>query len=163
MILETAAFRPPVFRTEYLDRLEALPDSPALTPALWDEVNRVVQEQLAPLKADVRRKAPEIRVDEGRTQGKQFFLFSYCTFSVPSSDVDPVVAGITFTPTQDGVSVVADVSGEQTGDYIVTVPTKIVGSFKYELLDAARESARMLCQSAEAITAALADVSRKIE
>lgn len=163
MIVESTATLPPVARTEYLDRLETLRDEPTLRPEVWEELHRVVQEQLAILKADVRRKVPEIRVDEGRTRGKQFFLFSHCTFSTPGSNVDPVVAGITFTPAQDGVRVVADVSGEHTGDCIVSVPSKIVGSFRHELLDAARESAHTLCQSSEAITAALADASRNVE
>jgi hypothetical protein len=165
MILETSAFPflRPVVRTEYLDRLEALPDDPTLTPALWDEVHRVVQEELAPLRANIRRKSPEIRVDGGRTQGRQFLLFSYCTFCAPGGNVDPVVAGITFTFGQEGVTVAADISGEQTGDCIVSLPTRIVGTFGHELLDAARESARTLSQSAEAITAALADASRNIQ
>lgn len=163
MIVESTAILPPVARTEYLDRLETLRDEPTLRPEVWEELHRVVQEQLALLKADVRRMAPDVRVEEGRTQGKQFFLFSHCTFSIPGSDVDPVVAGITFTPAQDGVSVVADFSGEHTGDCIASVPTKTVRASREDLFDAARESARALCRSAEAIAAALADPLRAAE
>ncbi len=64
-------------------------------------------------------------------------LFSYRTFSIPHSVVDPVVAGLTFTPSAQGVTVDADVSGEQTGDCIASVPAKTVANAREELLAAA--------------------------
>jgi hypothetical protein len=147
---------------EYLDRLAALGDEAALTPELWAEVHGEIQEQLALLETTVRQKVAGIRVDAGRTQGTQFFLFSYRTFSVPGRNVDPAVAGITFTPAQEGVKVAADVSGEETGDQITSVPSKRVAKSRGELLEAARESARELSKSAEAIAAAITDPSRKV-
>ena len=159
----TVASFQPVARKEYLDRLAALPPSPAFTPEFWTKVHDEVQEQLVLLETEVRRKAAGIRVEAGRTKGDKFFLFSYRTFSMPDSALDPVVVGMTFTPAHQGVTVEADVSGEQTGDWIASVPSKTVANSREELLAAARESARKLCQSADAITAALKDPSRTVE
>ena len=77
--------------------------------------------------------------------------------------LDPVVAGMTFTSADEGVTVEADVSGEETGDIIFSLPSKTVAGSSEELLAAARESARNLCQSARAIAAALTDPSRRVE
>ena len=105
----------------------------------------------------------EVRVDAGRTEGNRFFLFSYRTFSMPHSTLDPVVAGITFIPARQAVTVEADVSGERTGDWISSVPSKTVANSREELVAVARDSARKLCQSADAIAAALTDPSRRVE
>ncbi len=99
----------------------------------------------------------------GLTKGDRFYLFSYRTFSMPDSGLDPVVSGMTFRPAEEAVTVDADVSGEQTGDHISFVPSKTVANTRNELLAAAGESARKLCQSADAIAAALKDASRRVE
>lgn len=163
MTLATVASFQPVARKEYLDRLAALPPRPAFTPDLWAKVHDEVQEQLVLLETEVRRKVAGIRVEAGRTKGDQFFLFSYRTFSMPDSALDPVVVGMTFAPAHQGLTVEADVSGEQTGDWISSVPSKTVANSREELLATARESARELCQSAEAIAAALKNPSRRVE
>jgi hypothetical protein len=163
MTVATVASFPAVARKEYLDRLAALPPRPAVTPELWTKVHDEVQEQLVLLEIEVRRKVAGIRVDPGRTKGDKFFLFSYRTFSIPDIAIDPVVVGMTFTPAHQGVTVEADVSGEQSGDCISFVPSKTVANSREELLAAARESARKLCQSAEAIAAALTDPARRVE
>ena len=163
MTLATVASFQPVARKEHLDRLAALPPRLAFTPELWTKVHDEVQEQLVLLETEVRRKVPGIQVTTGRTTGAQFLLFSYRTFSMRDSALDPVVVGMTFTPAHEGVTVEADISGEQTGDWISSVPSKTVAHSREELLAAARESARRLCQSAEAIAAALKDPSRRIE
>jgi hypothetical protein len=151
-----------VARKEYLDRLAALPPGPALTPEVWREVHDEVQRQLVILETEVRRKLRGIRGAAGRTQGDRFFLFSY-TFSLPDSVLDPVVVGITFTPADQGVTVEADVSGEGNGDMIFFVPSKMVADSREGLLEAARESARELCRSAEVIAKALLDPTRVVE
>jgi hypothetical protein len=152
-----------VARKEYLDRLAALPPGPALTPEVWSEVHDEVQRQLVILETEVRRKLRGIRGAAGRTQGDRFFLFSYRTFSLPDSVLDPVVAGITFTPAGQSVTVVADVSGEGNGDMIFFVPSKMVADSREGLLEAARESARELCRSADVIAKALLDPARVVE
>jgi hypothetical protein len=163
MTVATVASFHPVARREYLDRLAAFPPRPAFSQELWTKVHDEVQKQLALLEAEVRRKVAGIRVDAGRTKGEKFFLFSYRTFSMPNSDLDPVVVGMTFTPAHQGVTVQADVSGEQTGDWISSAPSKTVANSREELLVAARESARRLCQSAEEIAVALKYPSRRVE
>jgi hypothetical protein len=125
-------------------------------------VHDEIQKQLVVLETEVRRNVAGVRVDAGRTKGEKFFLFSYRTFSMPDSAVDPVVVGMTFTPDPQGVTVQADVSGEQAGDQISSVPSKTVTNSREELLAAAGESARRLCRSAPAIAAALRDPSRRV-
>jgi hypothetical protein len=97
----------------------------------------------------------------GRTHGEHFYLFSYRTFSMPDSDIDPVVVGMTFTPADEGVTVEADVSGERCGDLISSVYRKTVGNSTHELQAAARTFARKLRDSADAIRAALNDPCRE--
>jgi hypothetical protein len=145
----------PVARANDLDRTAALSPGANGSPDFWTEVHEHVQQQLAILESEVRRRVSGVRVDKGRTQGNQFYLFSYRTFSIPDSGLDPVVSGMTFTRAQQGVTVEADVSGEQMGDCISPVPSKTVANRMEEILAAAVESARKLCQSAEAIAAAL--------
>lgn len=161
--MATAATYLPVARMENLDRLVVLREPRASAAQVWDDVHRKVQAELALLEENVRRKVPGIRVEAGRTQGAQFFLFSYRTFSMPDSEFDPVVAGITFTPADQGVVVHADVSGEQSGDYISSVPSKTVGDSAEDVIEAAGESARMLYESADVLAAAIVDSSRVIE
>ena len=118
MTSATVASYQPVARTEYLDRLVAWPPRPAFASELWTAVHDEVPEQLAFLETEVRRKVAGIRVDAGRTKGDKFFLFSFRTFSIPDSGLDPVVVGMTFRPAGPGVTVDADASGEQSGDLI---------------------------------------------
>jgi hypothetical protein len=153
----------PLVRTDNLDHAAALSSGSGGSPDLWTEIQEQVQEQLAQLEKEVRRRVAPVRVDKGRTQGDRFYLFSYRTFSIPDSGLDPVVSGITFTPAQEGVTIEADVSGEQTGDCISSVSRKTVANSREELLAAASESAQKLCQSADAIAAALEDPSRRVE
>ncbi len=161
MSLATAYF-PPVVRKSYLDRLE-LPPRRVLAPELWADVHNEAQSHLEALATEVRRTLAGIRVDAGRTNGNNFYLFSYITFSMPDSAVDPVVVGITFTPAYNGVTVEADISGEQTGDPILSLPNISVAGLRKDLISAASTLARRLCQSAAAIEAAIKDDSRTVD
>lgn len=163
MTLTNNATNQPVASNENTDRLAAFPPGPALTSEIWCEVHVEVQRQLAILETEVRRRLPGIQTAAGRTQGERFFLFSYRTFSMRDSALDPVVAGITFTPADQGVTVGADVSGEGNGDRIFLVPSKTVADCREGLLEAARESARELCRSGEAIAKALMDPARVVD
>lgn len=162
MTLANNATNQPVALNENLDRLAAFPPGPALTSEIWSELHVEVQRQLVTLETEVRRKLPGIQVAAGRTQGDHFLLFSYRTFSLSDSALDPVVAGMTFTRAGQGVTVEADVSGEGNGDRIFFVPSKTVDS-REGLLEAARQSARELCRSAEVIAKALMDPARIVE
>lgn len=153
----------PVAETNEWDRLAG--SSPGSEPRadVWTEVHEHVQAQLARLESEVRRRVPGVRVDKGRTKGGRFYLFSYLTFSMPGSGLDPVVTGITFTPADEAVTIEADVGGEQSGDPIYSSPTKSVPNSRNEFLAAAADSAREQCQCADAIAAALKDESRRVE
>src|SRR5438045_319230 len=108
---------------------------------LWAEVHDVVQKGFALLESTVRCQMGELQATAGRTQGSAFLLFSYRTFSAPNSTVDPVVVGLTFTRVDDKVAIEGDVSGEQTGDLIFTIPMKTVPPSRGELMGASRELA----------------------
>jgi len=151
---------PPVLRFVDLERLEVC--GPGDRDEFWADIHQGIQQQLTRLEAEVRRKVDRIRVDEGRTSGGNFFLFSYRTFSIPDSDLDPVVVGITFTPASEGVTVEADISGEQMGDLVASLPTITVADSPKELLETASALARKLCQSASAIATALKDRARRV-
>jgi len=157
----TEYYYSPVPQWKHLDRL-AVFSSILDAREFWTEVHDDVQEQLAVLERDVRQGVAGVRVTAGSTRGENFLLFSYRAFSLPESDIDPVVAGMTFTRADKGVKVEADVSGEQTGDLIASTPNRVAADSRHELLAAARQSALELCQSATAIAAALTDPSRKV-
>jgi hypothetical protein len=159
----TVASYKPVARKQDLDRLSVLPPDQVSTPEFWTTVHDEIQKQLEVLETEVRRYVGGSRVVSGRTQGKCFFLCSYRTFSRTDSDLDPVVVGITFRPAQKDVTVQADASGEQLGDFIVHTPERTVPFSRAELLNAVRELLRELLQSAKAIAAALNDPSRVVE
>jgi hypothetical protein len=161
-VASTEFYFPPVPQLNYLDRLAVVP-SRLDSRGFWTEVHHDVQEQLAVLESDVRQSVAGVRVTSGITRGEHFLLFSYLTFSLPDSDIDPVVVGMTFTQADEGVDVEADVSGEQTGDLISSAPNRMVPDSRSELLAAARDSARELRQSAKAIAAALKNPSRRVE
>ena len=139
MSLASVGCYQPVARKENLDRLVVFLPSSELGRELWTEIHDEVQEQLAPLERDVRQRLVGVRVDAGRTNGDMFFLFSYLTFSVPESGLDPVVVGMTFRPAGPGVVVDADASGEQTGDLISDRPSTSVENSREALLSAVRE------------------------
>jgi hypothetical protein len=163
MSLATASSFPPEGSQENLERLAALSLSPDAALDLWTAVHEEVQGQLALLETEVRHKAGALRVQAGRTKGDRFFLFTYRTFSLPGSELDPVVVGLTFIPNGEGVTVEADVSGEGTGDSVWSVPNKTVAKSREELVEAARELAQNLCPAASAIVAALKEDNCKVE
>lgn len=152
----------PVAPTDQWDRLAGSSLGSEPRADLWTDIHDQVQGQLTRLESEVRARVPGVRVDKGRTKGDRFYLFSYLTFSIPGSGLDPVVSGMTFTPADQAVTIEADVSGEQTGDPIFSAPTKSVANSSQELLAAAADSARKLCQSADVIAAALKDESRRV-
>ena len=153
----------PVARGEPLDGLAASRASIELTPESWARVHDEVQEQLGPLEVEVRKRLPGVRVTAGRTHGGAFALSSYRTFSLAGSDVDPVVVGVTFTTTVQDVTIEADISGEQTGDCILPAINRTAANSRDDLLTVARDLARTLGTSADAIVAALKDASRNID
>jgi hypothetical protein len=152
----------PAARGEPLDGLAASHAPIELTPESWARVHDDVQEQLGSLEVEVRKRLPAVRAAAGRTRGGAFALFSYRTFSLPGGDIDPVVVGITFTPSGPDVAIEADVSGEQTGDCILSAIHRTAAHSRDDLLAAARDLMRALSTSADAIVAALQDPTRKI-
>lgn len=127
---------------------------------LWTMVHDEVQSTFDRLESAVRHHLKDVDVSAFRTQGDKFYLFTYRTFSMPDAN-DPVVVGITFSPQSDGITIEADVSGEQTGDSIFSLPIKSIPMSKDRILAVARVLAANLCQAAERIVNALRDPNRK--
>ena len=74
-----------------------------------------------------------------------------------------MVVAVTFTAAQSGITVEADVSGEQFGDMIAMGSSNTVAISKEDILGEAVRSARTLSGTAGSIVAALQDASRTIE
>lgn len=159
----TLSYFPPVLREAHLDRLALVPPGLEFDREVWAEVHDEVQRMLEPLEGKVRSRFGNVLADSGQTQGKAFLLFTYRTFSVPGSGVEPVVAGMNFTRADNGIGIDADISGEQTGDTMLELPRTITQGSKQELLVAARELAQRLCEGDKQIVDALSDQSRSIE
>jgi hypothetical protein len=153
---------PPVARCNDLQRLEAF--SPTRDhEEFWTQMHEVVQEQFSVLETEVRQLVPGVQVAAGCTRGEHFMLFTFRKFWMPNSEVDPVVAGMTFTSRDEGVHIEADVSGEQTGDYISSASIRIVRTLGDELLVEANQMAKRLQESAEAIAVAISDPTREVD
>lgn len=116
------------------------------------------------LQNEVRRKIANVHVLAGRTAGDRFYLHSHQTFSLPEcDDVDAVVVGLTFSPALDDVKIDADISGEQTGDLIFSLPTRKVANARQPLMEATHDLARTLSESVDVVAAALSNLSRRVE
>jgi len=153
----------PVARKESLERLAALPEQSNLTSESWDQVHAEVQRHFDKLESELRRRLSGFRTQSGLTRGQNSFVFSYRTFWLPETPVDPVTVGITFRPTEGGVLVEADASGDSRGDFIVELPQRIVAPSREEFLSAARQLGEELSHSTEQVAAALTDSLRTRE
>lgn len=152
----------PVAGTNALSNVATVTPRVDGTPDIWTELHELIQRTLANLESEIRHRVDGVRVARGRTKGNHFYLFSYLTFSIPNAELDPVVCGIAFKPADQGVTIEADISGEQTGDCISAVPSKTVANAREELLKAADELAHQLCKSTDAIETALNNASRRV-
>ena len=150
----------PVARTEYLGRLAILP---AGGTELWDDVHHDVQESLATIETEIRRKVPALRATAGCTKGDNFFLFSYRTFSTSDSLIDPVVVGVTFTPFKAGRDSRSGRQRRADRRLDLIRGSKTVDNSRDEIMAAARDSASKLRESADAIVIALKNPVRKVE
>jgi len=135
------------------------------TSNLWTEIHDEVQRVLETLDEQVRSRVKALQVRPGRTYGRSFYLFTYRTFSrTDVAEVDPVVVGLTFapsdTPGEGQVVVVADISGECTGDGIEALARRTIPASRDELFRGAHEMAHEMSCRSGSIVEALLDVSR---
>jgi hypothetical protein len=154
------------FSGKQVERLTAVAQQSQIDPnsVLWAILHEEAQGQLSHLEEGIRRKIAKLQVVAGRTSGDYFYLYSYQTFSLSDDDkLDPVVAGITFSPDRTNVKIEAEISGEQTGDIILSLPTTTVANSKEDLIEAARGLTRRLSQSADLVAAALLNASRRVD
>jgi len=151
----------PVIQTENAGTPPGAPPRASGDAELWTVVHEQVQVQFAELEREVRRRLPDVQVSKGRTNGGSFTLFTYRAFRLLSTDIDSVVCGLTFSPTANGVTIVADVSGESIGDVIFEAPAKTVEFSRDSLLSEATRLSQELGRSADAIVRALQDSNRR--
>ncbi len=155
---------PPLAREEYLDRLAVFRPQADSEDPIWLEAHEQVQQVLARLDDLVQSSVPDLRVETGKTQGRNFSLFTHRTFSrTEEPAIDPVVVGLTFArgggEDAEAVTIEADISGEQTGDRIAASSRREVPTAQ-DLVRAARELAAELCKYAPSIVEALLNPSR---
>lgn len=165
MTRTSTQWRLPVTRGEEPARLETVERVEGMAIELWHDVQGVVQQALAELDDAVRQRVPDLEVDAGTTQGRHFALFAYRTFSRADKAIDPVVAGLTFVHSreddEDRVVIEADLSGEETGDSLLSVPRRTIPLISEQLVRAAHEMAAQLARSSQRIADALLDPSRE--
>jgi hypothetical protein len=152
-------------REEYLDRLAVFQPQADAEDPIWLEVHEQVQQVLAGLDDFIQSRVPDLRVETGKTQGRNFSLFTHRTFSrADQPGIDPVVVGLTFArgggENPEAIGIEADISGEQTGDRIAAIARREVHTAREDLVRAARELATELCKFAPSIVEALLNPSR---
>lgn len=153
-------------RGEELERLETVERRDGTGIELWQEVQNEIQQVLAELDDAVRRRVQDVEIAAGKTQARHFSLFAYRTFSRTGKAIDPVVVGLTFLQSreadEDRVVVEADISGEETGDILLSVPPRTIPLVPEQLIHAAREMAAQLARNSRRIADALLDPAREV-
>jgi hypothetical protein len=153
-------------RGEESERLETVERLDGMAIQLWQDVQDEVQQVLAELDDAVRQCVPDLETEAGKTQARHFSLFAYRTFSRSGKAIDPVVAGLTFVQSRENdenrVTIEADISGEETGDILLSVPRRTIPLAPEQLIHAAREMAAQLARNSRRIADALLDPSRQV-
>jgi hypothetical protein len=166
MTTGSTQYQQPVKRDENREGLDTVEYADGTRSEIWHEVQAVVQQVFAELDDAVRARVPDLEVDAGKTHGRHFCLFAYRTFSRTGRPIDPVVAGLTFVESREEngnhVAIDADISGEETGDCLVSLPRRTIPLVPEQLVRAARDTAIQLARNADRIANALLDPSRAI-
>jgi hypothetical protein len=131
-----------------------------LTPADWDEVHSQVQAAFDVLARQVRSRCPAVVVRAGgRTAGRVWSLYSFRAFNLTEDDTEAedVVAAMTFSPAGDGIRILADIGGAETGLTDYEAPERFVPASLPTLLSAARELGEELGRQGEVVIKALSE------
>jgi hypothetical protein len=106
----------PVARLPYVPRLELAPSARLAkkAPIDWSAVGGAARSALIQLEADIKTRQPSTQARYGTTSGGAVKVFSYCALSLPSRD-EAIVAGLTVIANEDGLTLRADVCGEDSG------------------------------------------------
>lgn len=152
-MVDPAVMFSPISRIEGLERLDLID---------WDEVHNSVQAILQDLDRSVRQAHSQVKICEGSNHSGAWSLFTYRVYGpAEGSLVDPVVVGITFSPTQAGVIIRADMAGEEGGDILLELPPrKAIG--KLAIQETARDLAERLVKEGLRIGRALQDAGREV-
>jgi hypothetical protein len=140
--------------------LSTMNNSPgqAITENTWQKIHAAVQVILASWAERVQTDYPSIHSRGGKTQTDRFPLFSYRAFEVPAEpDLDPVVAGLDFTLSDSGRSIVvrADLCGEESGRIWFELPEQTLPPIEESLEATAGSLARKLSERGDLLVAAL--------
>lgn len=125
----------------------------------WEALHEYIQQLLAPMRAEVEQRWPQVRSRPGKTFTEKMLLFSYCAFENPSQpEVDPVVVGVDFAPgpAEDVVRVRGDLCGEETGSVWFEVPEQQVSRTQEALRKAAESVTTQLAAEADRVAEGLA-------
>jgi hypothetical protein len=125
----------------------------------WDLVYEAIQAIFEPMAEAIHRRRPDTRSRANRAAAHAFFLFAYRVFDVPMDHaIDPVVVGVEFAPapTNGGVLVRGDISGEESGRIYFELDESEVPSARAVVLEAARQTATQLSNQVEVVIEALA-------
>lgn len=106
----------PVARLPYVPRLELTPTASLASkaPIDWSVVEGAARSALMQLEADIKTRQPSTQARCGMTSGGAVKVFSYCALSLPSRG-EAIVAGLTVIAIEDGLTLRADVCGEDSG------------------------------------------------
>jgi hypothetical protein len=121
-----------------------------------DEIHTVVQAALQSLDQHFQQIHLPIVSRGGRTTARAFPAFSYRTFYPPEGmEREPVVAGVDLHMEAEGVRLIGDIVGEDSGIIHYELPTLSGLTSSVAIVEAARELARQLAQQAEVIVRAV--------
>ena len=85
-------------------------------PIDWDDMDFQVQGLLSKLFRSVKRALPDVRQLRGKTTGRIFYLYSYCSFQLDDDpDFESLVIGVMFEPCEKGLRVRGEIGGEESG------------------------------------------------
>jgi hypothetical protein len=131
-----------------------------LSPADWEDVHTQVQAVFDDLENRVRSRCPSVNVRSGKTSGRVWFLYTYRHFNLTTDDeAEDIVAGVSFTPspTGDGICILADIGGGETGVTDFEIAERTVPAERGAVLAAARELVEELSRQDEVVAKALAE------
>lgn len=125
----------------------------------WKTVHGAVQKVFAEM---VHQLGPQLETKSGFTEGTAFF-FTYRLFQNPGDEnIDPVVVGITFWKGETAIRIEGDISGEQTGDFLVDSIKDKVAASTDRVKAAALRIASKLVRHTSVVPQALRNKSRVV-
>ena len=147
---EPKPFFSPVCNFKDIDRLELVD---------WKQVHDAVQVVLSNMDESVRVVVPTAVIQVGHNSARAWSLYTYRVYSLPDVDVDPVVVGIFFVPTESETIITADICGETLGDRLLNLLP--IHAKMGSIIEMAHNLAHELVEKHDIVARALLDHERK--